>query len=197
VSPNAAGPAKKRAPWAIYLPLAVFLALAAVFLVRLFAGDPSRLPSALIGKAAPAITLPAVEGLEHQGKPLPGFGPADLASDRVTLVNVFASWCAPCHQEHPLLMELAKDSRLRLIGINQKDRPENARRFLARLGNPYIAVGADGDGRASIEWGVYGVPETFLLDSRGVIRFKHVGPLTAESIRDKLEPAIRAALVAR
>jgi cytochrome c biogenesis protein CcmG/thiol:disulfide interchange protein DsbE len=186
----------RRMNWAVYLPLGVFAALAIIFLVRLFAGDPSRLPSALIGRPAPTLTLPAVEGMVLQGKPLPGFGTGDLATGSITLVNVFASWCAPCHQEHPFLMELAKDKRLRIMGINQKDRPENARRFLERLGNPYIAVGADADGRASIEWGVYGVPETFLVDGKGIIRFKHVGPLTPESIRDKLEPAIRAVLAA-
>lgn len=186
---------RKRTNWAVYLPLLLFGALALVFLFRLFAGDPSKLPSALIGKPAPILALPAVEGLKDGEKPIPGFSGADLASGQLTLVNVFASWCAPCHQEHPFLMDLAKDKRFRILGINQKDRPENAQRFLTRLGNPYAAVGADPDGRASIEWGVYGVPETFLVDGKGVILFKHVGPLTLESIRDKLEPAIKAALI--
>jgi cytochrome c biogenesis protein CcmG, thiol:disulfide interchange protein DsbE len=186
--------APKRTNWAVYLPLLFFGLLALVFLFRLIAGDPTKLPSALIGKPAPALALPAVEGLKEGETPIPGFSGADLAKGQLTLVNVFASWCAPCHQEHPFLMELAKDKRFRIIGINQKDRPENAQRFLTRLGNPYIAVGADPDGRASIEWGVYGVPETFLVDGKGVILFKHVGPLTPESIRERLEPAIKAAL---
>ena len=188
---NAAAPRPRR--WLALLPLALFLALAGVFLVRLFAGDPSKLPSALIGKPAPDFALPAIEG-----SGLAAFSRADLAREklggRVALVNVFASWCAPCQQEHPYLMDLAKDPRLVLFGINQKDRPENARRFLNRLGNPYAGVGADSDGRVSIDWGVYGVPETFLVAGEGTIVFKHVGPLTPESIRDRLMPALEAAL---
>jgi cytochrome c biogenesis protein CcmG/thiol:disulfide interchange protein DsbE len=171
------------------LPLIVFAALVAVFLVRLYSGDPAKLPSALIGKPVPTLTLPAIDGGDR-----PGFSDADLKKGRLSLVNIFASWCAPCHQEHPFLMELAKDPRLTLYGINQKDRPENARRFLGRLGNPYAGVGADADGRASIEWGVYGVPETFLVSGDGRILFKHVGPLDAASIRDRLMPEIAKAL---
>jgi cytochrome c biogenesis protein CcmG/thiol:disulfide interchange protein DsbE len=105
------------------------------------------------------------------------------------VVNVFASWCAPCRDEHPLLMDLAKDRGIRLVGINQKDNPENARRFLGRFGNPFAAVGADPDGRASIELGVYGVPETFIVGPDGTVRHKHIGPLTPETL-----PAFRAAL---
>lgn len=179
--------------WLMFAPLAIFAALVLLFLFRLFAGDPSKLPSALIGKSAPQVALPAVEGLVQEGRSVPGFGPAELQSGKPVLVNVFASWCAPCHQEHPFLMELMKDNRIRILGLNYKDKPENARRFLGRLGNPYMAVGADPDGRNAIEWGVYGVPETFLLNGQGIIVFKHVGPLTPEIIRDKLEPAIKAA----
>lgn len=179
--------------WLMFAPLAVFAALVLLFLFRLFAGDPSKLPSALIGKPAPLLTLAAVEGLTQDGRAVPGFGPAELQTGRPVLVNVFASWCAPCHQEHPFLMELARDGRLRILGLNYKDKPENARRFLGRLGNPYVAVGVDPDGRNAIEWGVYGVPETFLVDGKGIIVFKHVGPLTPEIIRDRLGPAIRAA----
>jgi cytochrome c biogenesis protein CcmG/thiol:disulfide interchange protein DsbE len=179
--------------WLMFAPLAIFAALVLLFLFRLFAGDPSKLPSALIGKPAPLLTLAAVEGLAQDGRAIPGFGPAELQSGRPVLVNVFASWCAPCHQEHPFLMELAKNDRLKILGLNYKDKPENARRFLGRLGNPYVAVGVDPDGRNAIEWGVYGVPETFLVDGKGIIVFKHVGPLTPEIIRERLEPAIRAA----
>lgn len=179
--------------WLMFVPLAIFAGLVLLFLFRLFAGDPSKLPSALIGKPAPLLTLPAVEGLMQDGRPMPGFGPAELQSGRPVLVNVFASWCAPCHQEHPFLMELAKEGRLTILGLNYKDKPENARRFLGRLGNPYVAVGVDPDGRSAIEWGVYGVPETFLVDGKGIIVFKHVGPLTPEIIRERLEPAIKAA----
>ncbi|OYU48114.1 MAG: DsbE family thiol:disulfide interchange protein [Rhizobiales bacterium PAR1] len=186
-----AGAPKRRALIA-YLPLILFAALAAVFLVRLFAGDPTKLPSALIGKPVPVFSLPAVDGHNQ-----PGFTQVDLAKGRVTLVNVFASWCAPCQQEHPLLMELAKDTRFQIAGINQKDKAENARRFLGKLGNPYAFIGADTDGRASIEWGVYGVPETFVVTGDGKIAFKHVGPLTEESLQGKLLPAIEKALAGR
>ncbi|MCA1952205.1 MAG: DsbE family thiol:disulfide interchange protein [Hyphomicrobiales bacterium] len=194
--PAGTGP-RRRLRLLAFLPLALFLGLAAVFVVRLFTGDPTKLPSALIGRPAPTFTLPPVEGLVRDGRPVPGFGQADLATGRPVLVNVFASWCAPCHQEHPLLMDLARDGRFTILGINQKDRPENARRFLGRLGNPYSAVGADGEGRVSIEWGVYGVPETFLVSGDGRILYKHVGPLTPDSIRNGLLPEITRALATR
>lgn len=184
-------PAPRTRHWPYFLPLVIFLGLAGVFGYQLFTGDPSKLPSALIGKPIPATTLPALEGTT-----IPGLDPAQFAANRVALVNVFASWCAPCHQEHPLLMALAQDQRVPIFGINQKDNPENARRFLGKLGNPYRAVGADRDGRASIEWGVYGVPETFLI-ADGKIVFKHVGPLTEESIRVRLMPEIEKALGGR
>lgn len=184
--------APNRRSLVAYLPLTLFGVLVAVLLVRLFSGDPSKLPSVLLGKPVPVFTLPAIEGASQ-----PGFSNADLAKGRVSVINVFASWCAPCHQEHPLLMELAKDTRIVMFGINQKDNAENARRFLGRLGNPYSAVGADTNGRTSIEWGVYGVPETFVVSGDGKIAFKHVGPLTEDSIRDKLMPEILKALAGK
>ena len=141
----------------VALPLLLFLALAALFLYRLGAGDPSRIPSALIGREAPQTNLPPVAGLVQDGKPTPGIDAADFKGN-VTLVNVWASWCVPCHDEVPQLEELAKDKRIRLVGINYKDQPDNARRFIGRYGNPFAAVGADPNGRAAIEWGVYGVP---------------------------------------
>ena len=177
----------------VLIPLAVFLALTAIFLVRLFSGDPSRIPSALIGRPAPAVDLPPVAGLERDGKAIPGISAAEFRGN-VTLVNVWASWCIPCHDEAPFLLELAGDTRIRLVGINYKDQPDNARRFLNRYGNPFIASGADQNGRAAIEWGVYGVPETFLIGRDGRIAYKLVGPITAENLQAKLEPEISKAL---
>ena len=151
------------------------------------------MPSALIGKPAPAVDLPAVDGLTYDGKPVPGLANADFLG-KVTLVNVWASWCVPCHDEAPLLMQLAQRPRIRVAGINYKDQPENARRFLGRYGNPFAASGADPSGRAAIEWGVYGVPETFVVGRDGKIAFKLVGPITPENLQDKLAPAIEKAL---
>lgn len=170
------------------VPLVVFLALAAVFAFRVTDGaDRSVVPSALIGKPAPAGARPP---LEPDGA---GFDPAALAG-RVTLVNVFASWCAPCRVEHPFLMELAGTPGLHLVGINYKDKTPAARSFLAELGNPYDAIGVDADGRLAIEWGVYGVPETFLVGPDGTIRAKHVGPLSAEALAGPFGEEIRALL---
>jgi cytochrome c biogenesis protein CcmG/thiol:disulfide interchange protein DsbE len=164
------------------LPVAVFVVLAGLFLAQLTSGrNPADLPSALLNKPVPAFNLAPLEGLMTDGKPVPGFSNEDLKG-RVTIVNVFASWCAPCRQEHPLLVELAKDPSVRLMGINQKDNPDNARRFLGALGNPYSAVGVDPNGRASIDWGVYGVPETFIIGPDGTIRHKQIGPLTPEAL---------------
>lgn len=187
-------PSPRRRLLLALLPLAIFLALAAIFTIQLLSGrDESVIPSALIGKPAPALTLPPLEGLMKDGRPVPGLDPASFAGE-VTLVNVWASWCVPCRVEHPLLMQLASDERVRLVGINYKDSPENARRFLGDLGNPFSAVGADDNGRAAIEWGVYGVPETFLVGRDGKILYKHVGPFTPESIRDELMPVVERAL---
>lgn len=176
----------------LLIPLIVFVALAALLYGRLYSGDPGALPSALIGRPAPDMTLPALEALNRDGAPVPGFSRADLATGQVTLVNVFASWCAPCREEHPVLMAL-KEQGVRIVGLNYKDTPDNARRFLGGLGNPYEKVGVDPGGRASIEWGVYGVPETFVVDGQGRIAFKFVGPLSEESVRGKLMPAIEKA----
>ena len=175
------------------LPLIGFLALAALFLVRLGSGDPGRIPSALIGRPAPMTSLPAVPGLERDGKPLPGLDPAEFQG-HVSLVNVWASWCVPCHDEVPFLQQLAQDPRLRLVGINYKDQPDNARRFLNRYGNPFAAAGADENGRAAIEWGVYGVPETFVVGRDGRIAYKLVGPINAENFEQVLLPELTKVL---
>lgn len=175
------------------LPLIIVAALTVLFLVALFSGDPSRVPSALIGKPVPQFDLPAVNGIERTGNPTPGFGSADLASGQVSIVNVWASWCGPCIQEHPLLTSLAGLPGVRLMGINYKDEPTAALRFLTRLGNPYHALGADNTGRVAIDWGVYGVPETYVVDGKGMIVHKVVGPLSEAIIRDQVRPAIAEA----
>jgi cytochrome c biogenesis protein CcmG/thiol:disulfide interchange protein DsbE len=177
----------------VLLPLALFLALAALFFVRLGAGDASRIPSALIGRDAPATDLPPVAGLERNGKPIPGIVAADFKS-AVTVLNVWASWCVPCHDEAPLLMQLARDTRFRVVGINYKDQADNARRFLGRYGNPFVASGADINGRAAIEWGVYGVPETFIVGRDGKVAYKLVGPITPENLERVMKPEIDKAL---
>lgn len=179
----------------VLAPLVVFLALVALFLIRLYSGDPSRIPSALIGHPAPQTDLPPVAGLERNGAAVPGIDAASFKG-AVTVVNVWASWCVPCHDEAPLLMQLAQDSRLRLIGINYKDEPDNARRFLGRYGDPFAAAGADLNGRAGIEWGVYGVPETFVVGRDARIAYKLVGPITADNINTVLKPEIEKALAA-
>ena len=177
------------------LPLLAFAALAAIFWFRLGTGDPSRIPSALIGHPAPQTALPPLAGLVNNGAQVPGLDPA-VFKGKVSVVNVWASWCVPCHDEAPLLMKLADDKRIRIIGINHKDQPENARRFIGRYGNPFAAVGADANGRASIDWGVYGVPETFVIDRDGRIAYKLVGPITADNLETALKPQLEKALAA-
>ncbi|WP_454616003.1 DsbE family thiol:disulfide interchange protein [Bradyrhizobium cenepequi] len=179
--------------WLVALPLVVFAALAALFLLRLYGGDPSKIPSALIGRPAPQTALPALEGLVRDGTQVPGLDPAAFKG-KVSLVNVWASWCVPCHEEAPLFTELAKDNRLQLVGINYKDAPDNARRFLGRYGNPFGIVGVDANGRASIEWGVYGVPETFIVGREGTIVYKMVGPVTPQNLDSVLKVEIEKAL---
>jgi cytochrome c biogenesis protein CcmG/thiol:disulfide interchange protein DsbE len=179
----------------VFIPLVVFLGLAALFLIRLGAGDISRIPSVLIGHPAPATMLPGVAGLERNGKPVPGLE-ADSFKGAVAVLNVWASWCVPCRDEAPLLLTLARDPRVRILGVNYKDSAENARRFLARYGNPYVANGADLNGRASIEWGVYGVPETFVVGRDGRIAYKLIGPIEPVNLEKVLKPEIEKALAA-
>jgi cytochrome c biogenesis protein CcmG, thiol:disulfide interchange protein DsbE len=154
------------------IPAAVLAALVVLFAIGL-TRDPTKVPSPLIGQAAPAFALPTPEGGT--------LAAADLAGP--VLVNFWASWCTPCLQEHPLLMELAR-SGVAIVGINYKDEPQAAAQWLARHGNPFSRIARDVDGRAGLDWGVYGVPETFVLDAAGVIRHKHIGPLTREAWLD-------------
>ena len=186
-------PRKARRNILVLLPLLAFLALATLFFFRLGAGDPSHLPSALIGHPAPQTDLPPLAGIERDGKPVPGLNNATFAG-AVTLVNVWASWCVPCRDEVPQLEQLSKDKRIQLVGINYKDAPADARRFLNRFGNPFLAAGVDSTGRTSIDWGVYGVPENFLIGRDGRIAYKLVGPITAENLAKVLAPEIEKAL---
>ena len=164
------------------LPVAAFLVLAAILALGL-GRDPGAVPSALIGAPAPETRLPAVEG--HG----PAFSNADFEG-RITLVNVFASWCASCVREHPLLTAIAATPGVSVFGMAYKDDPADTARWLARYGDPFAATGADTDGRAGVDWGVYGVPETFLVGPDGAIVHKHVGPLSAEAWRDEFLPRI-------
>lgn len=170
---------------AFALPLVLFLALAVWMAVPLIRGDdPGALPSALIDRPAPALSLAGLPGVPG------GLASEDLAGE-VRLVNFFASWCVPCLAEHPLLTRLAREEGIALYGINYKDETAAATAWLARHGNPYRLVGADADGRTAIDWGVYGVPETFVVDRDGHIRYRHPGPLTPDLVRDELLPLIR------
>lgn len=174
-------------------PLAIFAILAVLFFLALRSGDPSRLPSALIGRPAPATSLPPLDGLVDGGQPVPGFSNENFASGQVTVVNFWASWCAPCVQEHPLLVALKERTGVKLYGVNYKDQPDTARRFLGRYGNPFTAVGVDGNGRAAIDWGVTGMPETFILNGKGEIVYKHIGPISPETLETKILPMVHAA----
>ena len=178
---------------AIYLvPLSVFLMMAVYFAIGL-TKDPKILPSALIDKPVPEFSLPPIE--DGQGGPGGGYGKgfstADFKGNGVSVLNVFASWCFPCRTEHPFITKLAEMKVARVYGLNYKDNPKNALKWLRELGDPYFAMGADRSGRVGIDWGVYGVPETFIIDNDGKIRYKHIGPLNQEMLDRVILPAIR------
>ncbi|MEQ9180468.1 MAG: DsbE family thiol:disulfide interchange protein [Nitratireductor sp.] len=163
-------------------PLAVLLGIGAAFAVGLTL-DPRQIPSELIGRPAPAFELPPV-----QGRTL-GLSSSDLVGE-VSLVNVFASWCAACRAEHPLFMELARTRQVPIHGLNYKDKPSDAAAWLDELGDPYTRTGADLNGRVGIDWGVYGVPETFVVSADGHIAYKHIGPVTPETLRETILPLV-------
>ncbi|EAU41877.1 putative thiol:disulfide interchange protein (cytochrome c biogenesis protein) [Fulvimarina pelagi HTCC2506] len=193
-----AKPSGTKRGFLVALPLLLFAGLAGLFFYALHQNqlgrDITEIPSVLIDKAAPNTVLPPLEGLElANGEPIPAL---DMSAphDKPMLVNVFASWCGPCRQEHPLLMELAKDDRIDIVAINYKDKPANARGFLESLGNPYDAIGVDQKGAATIDWGVYGVPESFLVSTDGRIVYKQTGPFSEQSFRQELMPALEKLL---
>ncbi len=172
----------------LYLvPAIVFGVIAGYFLWGLDPErDPRAIPSVMIDKPVPEFELAAIAGMEG-----PGLKTADLTAGQVTLVNFFASWCVPCRIEHPILVELAERDGVRLVGINYKNEPEEARAWLAALGNPYAQIGADTTGRVGIDWGVYGLPETFVIDKQGRIRYRHVGPIDARVLEREIRPRLR------
>ncbi|WP_421362126.1 DsbE family thiol:disulfide interchange protein [Agrobacterium rosae] len=177
------------------LPLLAFAGFAAIAAKMLYEQDVngldvSAIPSALINTKAPSLSLPPLEGAN-----VPALNDAAIKG-KLTLVNVFASWCVPCRQEHPMLKELAKDERLNIVGINYKDKSDNALRFLGELGNPYAAIGIDPNGKAAIDWGVYGIPETYLVGRDGTIVYKKVGPIDAATYERDMIPAIEKAAAA-
>ena len=194
-SANTSAEKPKRNILISILPLFLFLACAGVFysLLSTDGRDTSALPSALINQPAPNLLVPELKGLVRDGQQVPGMG-ADMFKGKISVVNVFASWCVPCRQEHPYIVRLGEDERIQMVGINHKDGNRNALGFLAELGNPYDVVGVDRSGRASIEWGVYGVPETFLVGKDGNIFYKHVGPVSPAVLEKVLLPLIKERL---
>jgi cytochrome c biogenesis protein CcmG/thiol:disulfide interchange protein DsbE len=191
---EAAGPSKARRILVAAIPFIVFGALAGIFLMQLMSGrDSSVIPSALIGKPAPALALAPLEGAIRAGQPVPALDTGAIKG-KLTLVNVWASWCVPCRQEHPIILGLAQDPRINVVGINYKDRNDAALAFLGELGNPFRAIGIDPRGVAAIDWGVYGIPESFLVGEDGTILYKQVGPFTNDAVKNKLLPKIEEAL---
>lgn len=176
----------------VVVPLILFLAIAGLFAFALTGDGPSILPSQLIGKPAPQLSFGPLDDLKSNGAPVPGVDHSDLKGSQPVIVNFWASWCAPCIAEHPFLVALNKETGVPIYGVNYKDDAPNARRFLGQFGNPYTAVGVDGDGRGAIEWGVAKMPETFVLNAKGEIVFKHGGPLSRSILDEKIIPLLNA-----
>jgi len=191
---NAAGGGSRMRIVLAGLPLAVFIALALIFWTQLNSGrDISEIPSALIGTKAPWRNLDPLNGATKDGAPVPALT-TQTARGKLTLVNFWASWCVPCRQEHPVILQLSKDPRITVVGVNYKDGAENALRFLGELGNPFSAIGLDPAGRMAIDWGVYGIPESYLVGPDGTILYKRIGPFDDKSLKEGLYPAIEKAL---
>jgi cytochrome c biogenesis protein CcmG/thiol:disulfide interchange protein DsbE len=180
-SPGAGAP--KRRAWGRLVPLAIFAAILAFLFVGLFR-DPREVPSPLVGKPAPAFALADLH------RPETRIATADFKG-QVWLLNVWASWCVSCRVEHPLLLELAKTKAVPIVGLNYKDKSDEGLAWLAQHGDPYTLSVVDADGRVGIDWGVYGVPETFVVDKEGVIRHKHIGPVTVDALQQTILPLVR------
>ncbi|MGD9740846.1 MAG: DsbE family thiol:disulfide interchange protein [Bauldia sp.] len=191
---GASGESARRGPrLGLLIPIGIFAVVAIVFLFRIVGGHSEDVPSPLIGQAAPVFELPPLDGLQANGAQVPGFSNETLLG-QVSLVNVWASWCGPCRDEHPFIERLAADDRFQVLGINHTDQTANALGFLDEFGNPYDAVGVDPRARVSIDWGVYGVPETFFVDRSGVIRYKLIGPINEERLQNDVLPQLEALL---
>lgn len=176
------------------LPLIIFAALAVLFFIKLTDGsDPSKIPSVLIGKPAPTYPTTSLAGAMRDGEQVPAISTA-LTEGKVVIVNVWASWCVPCRAEHPLITKIGDIDGVVLVGINYKDTNENANGFLQKLGNPFDAISIDPKGVASIDWGVYGIPETFLISKTGTVVHKHVGPISPSILNEKIISRIQAEL---
>lgn len=187
------GSTGRRRFWTI-LPLAIFAGVAGVFIIALLFGDPKNIPSVMVGKPVPVFSLPAIANVTGpDGQPAPGFDQNALKRGKITILNVWATWCASCRDEHPMLMTLNKRAGVQVFGIDYKDNAGEARRYLQRHGNPYNALGEDKTGRVAIDFGVYGVPETFIIDGNGVILLRHPGPVTEDVLTAMILPVIAKA----
>lgn len=171
--------------WLLALPPVLFAGLALLFVLGMGREDPDALPSALVGRPAPAVVLTPLGGK-------PAWGDAELRAGEVTLVNFWASWCAPCRAEHPILTELAAEG-ITVLGVNYKDPADKAQAFLAELGNPYARIGADAEGRMALDWGLYGVPETFVVAGDGTVVLRFAGPITRQELERRIRPALAEA----
>lgn len=182
-------PGKAKPKATLLLPLVVVALLLVLLFVGLRTSDPQTLPSALLGKPVPEFALPPIDNVPGENGPTPGLSSAAFKTGKVSILNVWATWCAPCMAEHPLLIELSQQG-IPIYSINYKDKPEAARRFLATHGNPFRAIGSDESGFTAIDFGVYGVPETFIIDGNGKIAYRLPGPLSPEILSEKIMPAI-------
>lgn len=184
-------PGKSRILWAL-VPLLAFSALGIMFAIAIFSGDPSKLPSALVGKPAPQASFGPLNGVSRDGQQVPGFGPAKLKSGKITVVNFWASWCGPCIAEHPQIVALSQHADVAVFGVNYKDEARDAKRFLGRHGNPFTALGIDPLGRGAIEWGVAKLPETFIVNAEGAVIYKHTGPISRDDLSSKIVPLLES-----